>query len=91
MQLKRFGITSVIVAGCLVAARPWAQAADRIGVFELAAQDVQAGAGTRDPGTTEGTGRFDPYTQGLRTGRFDPYTEGMSNPVVGVLWIQGSA
>ncbi|WP_343618174.1 hypothetical protein [Ralstonia sp.] len=91
MQLKRFGITSVIVAGCLVAARPWAQAADRIGVFELAAQDARAGAGTGDPGTTEGAGRFDPYTQGIHTGRFDPYKEGMGNPVVGLLWIRGNA
>lgn len=84
MQLKHIGIASVIVAGCLVATRPWAQV-DRIAVMELAAQDPQAGAGN-----TDGAGRFDPYTQGHRTGRFDPYTEGMGNPVVDLIWIQGN-
>lgn len=89
MQLKQLGIASVIVAGCLVAARPWAQV-DRIGTFELAAHDSQAGASNDDDSTTEGARRFDPYTQGHRTGRFDPYTEGMGHPVVDLVWIKGN-
>ncbi|MCO5397532.1 hypothetical protein [Ralstonia soli] len=89
MQLKQLGIASVIVAGCLVAAGPWAQP-DRIGTYEMAAQDSQAGAGNGDAGSTEGAPRFDPYTQGHRTGRFDPYTEGMGRPVVDLIWIQGN-
>ncbi len=83
MQLKRIGIAAVILAGGLIVARPWAQT-DRIGTFELAAQDSRTDAGTDGAGS----GRFDPYTQGLRTGWFDPYTEGMGHPVIDLVWLQ---
>ncbi len=92
MQLKHIGIAATVAAatlmaastliatGVLVAGNPSEEAASA-GVLRVVAQESRKDAG-------DDRGRFDPYTQGLRTGRFDPYTEGMGHPVVDLVWIE---
>ncbi|AMP39029.1 MULTISPECIES: hypothetical protein [Ralstonia solanacearum species complex] len=65
MRLKQIGMAALLAAGALTAGAAWAQAT-RIEVFGQAARQAR-----------------DVYTDGARTGRFDPYTEGMRSDPAG--------